>query len=123
MDCNVTKTYTVSAGICIGTHRSTSGACLFVIGPNTRLLLWGSSRRQTAVSHSTTEAELIAAEYALRADGLPVPSLRKYVLGHDMQLEFAEGHEAMIQDCTSNQMAALRHASRTLEATSVGTSP
>ena len=98
---------------CVRTQRSTSGAYLFVIGQHTRFLLGGSSRRQTAVSHSTTEAELIAAEYALRAEGLPVLSLWNYILGRDMSMEFAEDNEAMIQICTSNQMAKMRHVSRT----------
>jgi hypothetical protein len=60
---------------CIRTMRSTTGVILAVSGPNTRVILTGVSNRQTAVSHSTLEAEIIAADHAMRAEGIPTLSL------------------------------------------------
>ena len=45
---------------CSETQRSTSGYHLVVRGPNTSFPITGNSKRQTCVSHSTPEAELIA---------------------------------------------------------------
>ena len=42
-----------------------------LIGPNTKMMLSGISKRQSAVSHCTTEAEMIAAARGLRAEAIP----------------------------------------------------
>jgi hypothetical protein len=55
--------------------RSTAGVILAVSGPNTRVILTGVSKRQTAVSRSTREAEIIAADHEMRAEGIPALSL------------------------------------------------
>ena len=60
---------------CVRTQRSISGVVTMITGAYTRFLLSASSRRQTAVSHSTPEAEMIAAAYALRAEGVPLMTL------------------------------------------------
>jgi hypothetical protein len=39
------------------------------------MILTGVSKRQTAVSHSTPEAEIIAADHAMRAERIPALSL------------------------------------------------
>ena len=49
---------------CIRTSRSTSGVALFMVGNYTKAALSAVSKRQTAVSHSTPEAELVAADAA-----------------------------------------------------------
>jgi hypothetical protein len=46
--------------------RSTTGVALAVEGPNARMIANGVSKRQTAVSHSTPEAEIVAVDYAIR---------------------------------------------------------
>ena len=51
------------------TMKSTSGVLLVLKGQNTFLCLAAQSKRQTAVSHSTPEAEMVAAAYALRQIG------------------------------------------------------
>ena len=56
---------------CARTQRSTSGVCTMMCGPSTRYMLSALSKRQTAVSHSTPEAEIIAAALALRTEALP----------------------------------------------------
>jgi hypothetical protein len=56
---------------CVCAMRSTTGVALAVVGPNARVVVQGVSKRQTAVSRSTPEAEVVAADYAVRAEGMP----------------------------------------------------
>ena len=56
---------------CTDTKRSTSGVHLAMHGPHTCYPLSGISKRQGCVSHSTPEAEMVAATFALRQCGLP----------------------------------------------------
>ena len=56
---------------CTSTKRSASGYHLQLQGPSTWFPLSGVSKRQACVSHSTPEAELVAATFALRHCGLP----------------------------------------------------
>ena len=60
---------------CIDSLRSTSGGHLNIQGPNTRFPLSGSSKRQGCVSHSTPEAEIVAADVAMRSMGMPALKL------------------------------------------------
>ena len=55
---------------CTSTKRSTSGNHLQLRGPSTWFPLAGVSKRQACISHSTPEAELVAATFALRHCGL-----------------------------------------------------
>ena len=60
---------------CTDTQRSTSGFHLQMRGSHICFPLSGVSKRQNCVSHSTPEAELVAASYALRQCGLPAQAL------------------------------------------------
>ena len=63
----------------VETARSTSGWILYLCSVDGKLcvvLEWGS-KRQTAVSRSTTEAELVSASTACTTAGLPTLSLIK----------------------------------------------
>ena len=51
--------------------RSTSGVFLALYGDHSFFLLSGQSKKQTAVSHSTREAYIAAADHAIRSSGLP----------------------------------------------------
>ena len=42
-----------------------------LVGPSTFAPLGAVSKTQSAVSHSSTEAEVIALDYAIRTEGLP----------------------------------------------------
>ena len=57
------------------TMRSTSGVFLAVYGPHSFLPLAAQSKKQTAVSHSTVEAEIVAADHAIWMTGLPALQL------------------------------------------------
>ena len=57
-------------GGCQATSTSTSGCYQCLTGPNTRFGLSGLSKAQSVVSHSTPEAEIVAADFGLRTVGL-----------------------------------------------------
>jgi hypothetical protein len=82
----------------IKTMRSTTGVILAVSGPNARMILAGVSKRQTAVSHSTPEAEIIAADHAMRAEGIPALSLLDTIFERKVHLCMMEDNEAMVSD-------------------------
>ena len=54
--------------------KSTSGACIVFVGPNTFMPLSEVCKKQTVVSHSSTEAEIVSLEIALRTEALPILS-------------------------------------------------
>ncbi len=60
--------------------KSTSGIYMCIRGPHTFVPLTHISKKQGAVSHSTTEAEIIALELALRQELLPFLDLWEAVL-------------------------------------------
>ena len=51
--------------------KSTSGGTLCVFGSHTFVPINWMCKKQTAVSHSSTESELISLDTGLRLDGLP----------------------------------------------------
>ena len=62
------------------THKSTSGCALTLLASHTKCMLSASSRRQTCTSHSTPEAEIVAADAALRTEALPAIPLWEHML-------------------------------------------
>ena len=52
------------------TAKSTSGCYLAIVGPNTFAPVTASCKKQTCVSHSSTESEIVAAEQGIRMEGL-----------------------------------------------------
>jgi hypothetical protein len=52
------------------TAKSTSGCYLAIVGPNTFAPITASCTKQTCVSHSSTESEIVAAERGIRTEGL-----------------------------------------------------
>lgn len=51
--------------------KSTSGGVLCIVGPRTFVLVSWVCKKQGAISHSSTEAEVIALEMVLRMEGIP----------------------------------------------------
>ena len=98
---------------CSETMRSTSGIFLKVSGPNTSFPIGGCSKKQTAVSHSTPEAEIIAAELGLRQEGLPALDLLDVILDRTVTIKFYEDNQATIRMLESGKNPTLRHLGRT----------
>ena len=61
-------------------NRSTSGGILVLVGPNTYYPLAAFSKKQTSTALSSTEAEVVCANVALRALGLPSSALWSVLL-------------------------------------------
>ena len=60
--------------------KSTTGSYMVLVGPNTYFPINAFSKKQTAITMSSTEAEVIAANHAVRTQGLPSLSLFNYIL-------------------------------------------
>ena len=54
---------------CLDTAKSTSGVFIAPTGPNSFFPLSAISEKQSCVSHSTPEAEIVAADLAIRTEG------------------------------------------------------
>ena len=70
--------------------KSTSGVYLCIQGPRSCFPLAGISRKQGAVSHSTPEAEIVAADVAVRLEGIPALPLWDLLLGLPQCILFHE---------------------------------
>ena len=55
--------------------KSTSGGYLVLVGPSTFVAITSICNKQGAVSHSTTEADAIALDAAVRLEGIPALSM------------------------------------------------
>ena len=55
--------------------KSTSGGALCIFGSQTFVQISSMFKKQTAVSHSSTESEVISLDAGLRMDGMPAHDL------------------------------------------------
>jgi hypothetical protein len=96
---------------------STSGGFLVLAGPNSRFPLMWVSRKQTAVSRSTTESEIIALAHSLFMEAIPMMSLWNRLVGpasgRPIQLKIFEDNQAAITIADSGFSTKLCHISRT----------
>ena len=76
-------------------------------------MLGASSRRQAAVSHSTPEAEIVAADAGLRSEALRALPLWGILLQRQMQAELKEDNEAVIKICRSGGSHKFMHMNKT----------
>ena len=81
-------------------------------GKHTRFPVAGASKRQGCVSHSTPEAEIIAADFALRTMGIPVVDLWTIVAGKEPRIVFHDDNQAMIAVIRSGKNPTMRHIER-----------
>ena len=59
--------------------KSTTGAFLVLMGPNSFLPITWMCKKQGAVSHSSTEAEIVALDAAIRMEGIPCLDLLTHI--------------------------------------------
>ena len=97
---------------CVESLRSTSGGHLNLQGPSTRFPLSGSSKRQGCVSHSTPEAEIVAADVAMRAMGLPALKLLQRILKKSPNFVVYDDNKAMIGVVRLGRNPTMRHLER-----------
>jgi hypothetical protein len=93
--------------------KSTNGGFLCLSGPNTFFPLQWISRRQTSVSRSTTESEVVSLAHSLFLEALPMCDMFDCILGRDVELEVLEDNEATIKIVRKGYSSKLRHISRT----------
>ena len=80
--------------------------------PTTLCQLTAASKKQTAVSHSTPEAEYIAAHHAIRAEGLPLQDLLEPLFGAGT-LHFFEDNETCSLAVRTGKAPSMKHLNRT----------
>lgn len=98
---------------CTKTAPSTAGAFLALVGPHTFLPLSAVSTRQTAVPHSTPEAELLAADAGVRAEGLTAVTIWEILLGRPVSLILCEDNESAARVIETGRNPTMRHIGRT----------
>ena len=99
---------------CSKTSRSTSGVHLSLLGPNSVWPLNGQSKKQGCVSHSTPEAELVAADHAVRTVGIPALDLWSILLRKpELSIMLHEDNETAIVASRQGWPSAMRHLERT----------
>ena len=87
-------------------------------GLHTFYPLTGISRKQTAASHSSPEAELIALDSAVREVGIPALDLWEVILGrtkeNPLKLYLYEDNQAAAQIVRTGKSQKLRHVKLSL---------
>ena len=93
--------------------KSTSGGYLVLAGPNTYFPLAWVSKRQTSISRSTTESEIVSLAHSLFQEGIPALSLWETLLRRRDKLIVHEDNQATILVAKKGYSPKLRHISRT----------
>ena len=93
----------------VQTSRSTSGVFLCLKGPNSFVPLSALSKRQSCVSHSTPEAEIVAADAGLRSEAIPEAGLWEALLGRKVVIRLKEDNQATIKIFQSGKNKEMRH--------------
>ena len=93
--------------------KSTSGAHMHIQGPHTRFPLAGLSKRQGCLSHSTPEAKIVAADFAMSRLGLPAITLWQQLGGTDPNFVFYDDNQTMIGVIRTGKNPTMRHLERT----------
>ena len=70
-------------------------------------------RKQTAVSHRTGEAEIVAADHAVRTSGLPALQLWERLSNRPKILEVDQDYQATAIIMSTGRTPTLRHIERT----------
>ena len=84
----------------LGDSISSTGAMMCLVGPNTFVPIQWLCKKQTAVSHSSTEAEVISLDTGVRLDGIPALIFRELVievLGPRIKHMNASGDTSLVQ--------------------------
>ena len=97
----------------IETTQSTSGVFLCLVGPCSFIPLAGISKKQTSVSKSTPEAEIVALDHGVSKEGIPALALWTKILGRSMQIRVMEDNDAASRIIITGRNPSMRYMSRT----------
>ena len=93
--------------------QSTSGMLLCLEGERTFWPLAWASKKQTATSRSTTEAEVISLAHGVFSEGLPMQEFMEKVLNREVTMQCHQDNSAVIQIVHAGYSPKLRHVSKT----------
>ena len=79
-DCSIALFCDASFAGDLTDSKSTSGAYLAIFGPRTFVPITWFCKKQTAVSHSSTEAEVLSLDTSVRMEGLPTLELMEKII-------------------------------------------
>ncbi len=79
-DCHVLGYVDASFADDVNDSKSTSGMFIAIVGPHTFVPITAFSKRQNAVSHRSTESEIVVLEEAVRSEGLPTLTFWEHVV-------------------------------------------
>ena len=85
--------------------KSTSGGTLFVFGSHTLVPMSWMCKKQTSVSHSSTESEICCLDARLRLDGIPLLTCGIWslqFLATRIKREFSTSHDSQTQAISRN---------------------
>ena len=97
----------------INDFKSTSGGLLVLVGPHTWSPLSAMSKKQTAVSLSSVEAELASLVYGMQNEAIPMLQLWSALLGREVKLVIWEDNESTIKIIKKGRSPKLGHFRRT----------
>ena len=83
-----------------------------IVGPQSFFPLGWGSRKQSCASHSSVEAEIVAADEALRLEGIPALDLWSRILGRVPSVTLYEDNQATARIITTGKYPKLRHVQR-----------
>ncbi|CAE7029195.1 GIP [Symbiodinium natans] len=92
---------------------STSGMILCIEGEHSFWPLCWASKKQTATSRSTTEAEIISLSPGVFGEALPMQQFMEKVFGREVLLQCHQDNSAVIQIVHAGYSPKLRHVSKT----------
>ena len=95
------------------TFKSTNGCASMVDGSYSNFFISGVSKKQSCVSHSSPESELVSADFAVRTEGLPLLDLLDIILHRKTIMELCEDNETCAQCIKNGHSPAMRYIHRT----------
>ena len=93
--------------------KSTNGVYQQLAGNSSRGQVSAVSKKQSCVSHSTPEAEIVAADHGIRVEALPALDLVELVLGRKARVRVHEDNETAALAIRNGKSPAMRYLHRT----------
>ena len=97
--------------------KSTSGVLICLVGPRTYVPITAVSKKQTSVSKSTPEAEIVALDHGVAKEGMPLAQLWQFAIGQGtgkpVTVNCMEDNEAACRIIITGNNPNMRYMSRT----------
>ena len=97
--------------------KSTSGVLICLVGPRTHVPITAVSKKQTSVSKSTPEAEIVALDHGVAKEGMPLAQLWQFAIGQGtgkpVTVNCMEDNEAACRIIITGNNPNMRYMSRT----------